>query len=203
MYDFGHICSGMTGDRFEANYVANYIRPGPSSRTDRAPIVLTDTADVRYYVSGNVVEGRPAMTAANAKLFDRPERDGRKLVTVVDQPFSTAPVRTTSAQLAFEQVLERAGAIRPVRDAVDARIVNQVRMRTGSIIDSQSEVGAWPAYKAARPPVDTDGDGIPDAWEKARKLNPRDAADASLDADHDGYTNIEEYINSLAAPAAS
>src|SRR4051812_40601685 len=52
IYDYGAIASGMTGDRLSANYVGNYIRPGPSSRI-RAPIVLTDTADVRYFVDGN------------------------------------------------------------------------------------------------------------------------------------------------------
>jgi hypothetical protein len=38
---------------------------------------------------------------------------------------------------------------------------------------------------------------MPDAWEKARKLNPRDPSDAAKDRDGDGYTNIEEYVNGL------
>src|SRR5215471_8426758 len=53
IYDYGGIASGMTGDHLSANYVGNYIRPGPSSDTKRGPIVLTDTADVTYYVYGN------------------------------------------------------------------------------------------------------------------------------------------------------
>jgi len=43
-------------------------------------------------------------------------------------------------------------------------------------------------------PPDTDGDGIPDLWETAHSLNPRDSNDAQTDSDHDGLTNFAEYV---------
>ena len=46
-------------------------------------------------------------------------------------------------------------------------------------------------------PADTDHDGMPDAWEKAHGLDPHDPADRNGDRDGDGYTNLEEYLNSL------
>ena len=92
-------------------------------------------------------------------------------------------------------MLDTVGASLPVRDAVDARIIRQVRERTGTIIDSQKQVGGWPLLKSLPAPLDSDHDGMPDAWETAHGLNPRDPADANRDNDGDGYTNLEEYIN--------
>jgi hypothetical protein len=62
------------------------------------------------------------------------------------------------------------------------------------IIDSPDEVGGYPKYQGT-PYVDSDGDGMPDAWEKQFGLNPNDASDAAMDKDNDGYTNLEEYLN--------
>ncbi len=41
---------------------------------------------------------------------------------------------------------------------------------------------------------DSDGDGMPDAWEKKYGLNPLDPTDAAGDLDGDGFTNLEEYL---------
>ena len=45
---------------------------------------------------------------------------------------------------------------------------------------------------------DTDGDGMPDAWEIAHGLNPN-VANNNGDFDNDGYTDLEEYLNEIAA----
>jgi hypothetical protein len=191
IYNYGDMASGLTGNVLRANYMANYIRPGPDSNRRRGIIVLSEKADASFYVAGNVVEGDLA-------LFDRTEHNGRKLVTPVSKPFDVAAVRSTDAATAFAEVLERVGATLPVRDAVDQRIVNHVRTRTGRIIDSQRDVGGWPIYRSVPPPADGDMDGLPDRWEKAHGLNPRDAQDASKSAKNSPYTNIEVYLNELA-----
>jgi len=195
---WGAICSGMTGDQLSANYADNYLKPGPDSSA-RPPIVLTNTARVRYFVAGNLVEGRPQFDANGETLFTPSEFEGRKLFELVERPFAAPPVTTTSARQAYEDVMERVGATVPRRDAVDQRIIAEVRAGRGRIINSQTEVGGWPNYQPAKPPKDTDSDGMPDAWERAHGLNPRDPKDAILDRDHDGYTNLEEYLNELAA----
>lgn len=45
---------------------------------------------------------------------------------------------------------------------------------------------------------DTDGDGMPDYWEAGHGLNPN-VANNNADFDNDGYTDLEEYLNELAA----
>ena len=145
MASWGGICSGMTGDELRANYINNHLKPGPES-SKRPPIVLTDTAHVRYFVEGNVVEGRPEQTGA--AMFS----PGKGQFTLMPTEFETAPVRMNEAGVAYENVLAAVGATRPARDAVDSRI-----------IDSQKEVGGWPEYRGGVSPVDTDGDGTADA----------------------------------------
>ena len=201
IYDYGEMASGMTGDRLSVNYVANYIRPGPSSNRSRGIVVLTDTASAAYFLEGNVADGLPGR-GNDASWFDKTAKDGKPLVTIVARPFPAPPVRTTSAAEALEAVLADAGATRPQRDAVDARIVRTVRDRNGSVIDSQAQVGGWPEYKGGTPPADTDQDGIPDGWERRHGLDPRDAADAAR-IHSSGYSSIELYVNELAAGAAS
>jgi pectate lyase len=199
IYDYGGIASGMTGDTLSANYVANYVRPGPSSNTKRGVVVLTGTASVTYHVSGNVVERRPDVTEDNQLLFDRQEADGRRLVTLVERPFDAPAVRTTSAEDALGDVLRGVGATRPRRDAVDARIVRDVETRGGRVIDSPRDVGGWPEYATGPVPADSDQDGLPDDWERARGLDPSDPTDAARQSGRGGYTHLEIYLNALAA----
>ena len=65
----------------------------------------------------------------------------------------------------------------------------------GFITDPE-EVGGYPEYNGT-PYRDSDHDGIPDDWEVKFGLNPHDPADATQDANGDGYTNIEDFINGL------
>jgi hypothetical protein len=59
-------------------------------------------------------------------------------------------VATTLAERAYADVLERAGATLPRRDAVDVRVLAAVHDRKGRVIDDPSEVGGWPAAAGLR-----------------------------------------------------
>lgn len=128
-----------------------------------------------------------------------------------------------SAQDAYDFVLENAGATLPKRDPVDVRIIKTVktgeaiyekgldpdsfyqfehrRLKPDSykrgIITDISQVGGYPDYNG-KPYTDSDGDGMPDAYEKKYDLNPNDPSDAnSYPAGENGYTQIEYYINGI------
>ncbi|MDP1739381.1 MAG: pectate lyase, partial [Caulobacter sp.] len=112
-------------------------------------------------------------------------------------PLADSGVATDPAAVAYERVLADAGASR-VRDAVDQRVIAGVRARTGRLIDSQADVGGWPVLKGGPAWIDSDGDGMPDDWERAHGLDPRDGLDGVKDRDGDGFTNLEDWLNSLA-----
>lgn len=194
VYNYISTAAGLTQGTFTVNYVGNYLRPGPDTRTAK-PIQIGFPSNLQFYLADNVLDGNEALTADNRAMFSATEADGRVQVRFQTQPFPAAAVTTTSAAAAFEQVLAEVGASRPRRDVVDARLVTDVRQRSGRIINSQTEVGGWPLLKSVPPPLDSDQDGMPDDWEQAHQLNPRDAADRNDDPDHDGYTHLEEFLN--------
>jgi pectate lyase len=186
------------GERARFNYVANYVKPGPSTARPRSLFRISSDRS-RGYFAGNFIEGFPEGSQDNARAVDiDDDLDGKKIL--VEKPFDVPPINTQSAKEASVLVLQHAGATLPARDAVDQRIVADVRHGTGKIIDSQRQVGGWPELKSVPAPTDSDQDGMPDDWERAHRLDPEDPEDGKR-ADRNGYTNLENYLNDLASRA--
>ncbi len=180
----------------------------------------------RVYASGNIMEGYDAITkdnwAGGIQVQEQANTDGYTENMKWNEPFPMPHLTIMPAKDAYKYVLKNAGATIPSRDIVDERIIEEVetgkpyyvegldpnsfyqfehrRLPNDSykqgIITDISQVGGYPEYKGT-PYVDTDGDGMPDAWEKANGLNPNDPSDAVKDCTGDGYTNIEKYINGI------
>ena len=191
----------MTDDfaQQKLNYVGNYVKLGPDSKTvppvpesSRYEVFAWEKGGFGFsiFVHDNIGPHRPHGDMPESAVVD--PRDHRYLTTVRHK---APPVTTVSATEAFNLVLERAGATLPRRDAVDARIVHEVRTGTGRVIDDPSQVGGWPDLAAGKPPVDSDNDGMPDDWENKHGFNLNEVSDNKDDLDGDGYTNIEEYLN--------
>jgi len=158
-------------------------------------------------VSGNYIYGSTSVTANNwsgVVMNGGTAADTTSAKALTE--FSFSPITTQTADVAYTRVLDSAGVILPRRDTLDQRIMNDVKNGTGSIIDVQggyphgtaynATVNAWPTLTSFTAPVDTDGDGMPDWWERKYGLNPSDASDRST-VGSDGYTMLEKYINSI------
>lgn len=81
------------------------------------------------------------------------------------------------------------------QDLVDQRIIKQYFTHTGGYVSSPDEVGGYPNLSKGIAYVDSDHDGMSDVWEKAQGFDINNASDRNNDADGDGYTNVEEFLN--------
>jgi hypothetical protein len=198
------------------NIVANYYKPGPAvnkgairyriCRPQHLDMYTEAQRDGKWYVAENFVVGNPKVTSDNwagGVQFDDVETEAeiKALIKKVcaTSPFPAPDITQQSAERAYELILAGAGATLPKRDPVDTRIINIVRTDTptyrNGIIDIPSDVGGWPQYHSQPAPADSDHDGMPDTWEKKFGLKSSDPADGTMDADGDGYTNVEEWLN--------
>ncbi len=199
----------------DVNYVGNYLIAGPGTLSNANKAYTVDkNVDTRVYQSGNLIDSDKAVNpggvpngsdlgwgAFQLGALGSPAQT----LTQLASPLDTAPVTTQSALAAYDQVLNYVGNSWWSRDAIDSRVVNNVVNNTGppsgvgaAAPNSAELAGVTGAASTARPAGwDTDGDGMPDAWELARGLNPNSAADGKLDFDNDGYINVVEYLNEM------
>lgn len=212
IYNWGSntIYAGEGGDY---NIINNYYKYGPNTiKNARYRIVNPGKNETigygKWYVDGNYMDEAKDVTKNNwlGILIGNGGTETDKKNTVIDKAHNAEAVPTQTATDAYEAVLKYVGASYR-RDTLDERIINDVKNRSGGLIDVQGgfphgteyelTINAWPALKSLPAPVDTDKDGMPDDWEKKNGLNPADAADAAQFKLNKYYTNIEMYLNSL------
>lgn len=197
VYDWGrkYAAKNLDTDRkCTINFVNNYLIPGPSS--EAANFMLDKNPYTSLYFSGNYMNGKEPSDQYSKIIYEdfvKPD-NGWKLTA----PFDGETENIQSAEKAYAMVMKNGGAA-VNRDSYDDRIVNDVVTGKGRVIDKPSDVGGWPELATGDAYIDTDKDGMPNDWETAKGLDPNDPADGSLDRDSDGYTNVEEFLNSLMA----
>ncbi len=154
-------------------------------------------AKFAIYLHGNLDIHRPTNTGDERLVM--PPDDWPHVVGSPIGALSIPADAITGPGQAYRDVMRRAGAF--ARDAADRRLFADTASCRGAIIDDPREVGGWPVLAGPPPPIDSDGDGMPDEWEVAHGLNPHDAADRNADRTGDGYTNLEKYLDSLVVEA--
>ena len=206
IYNWG-LNSAYGGEGGSINMINNYFKPGPATHAKcRNRILDGSGVGGRWYIAGNLVANEPRIARDNWLGVQKPYASLDLMLR--SEPFPNVLPNNESADQAYTLVLKNAGAIRPERDAVDERIVAEVRSGTAryggrfgersGIIDSQETVGGWPELRSTEPPADVDHDGMPDHWECQHNFDSKNPADGPQDADDDGYTNLEEYLNCTA-----
>ncbi|WP_295767356.1 pectate lyase [uncultured Mucilaginibacter sp.] len=214
IYNWGRTGSCYGGDikipggRSEINMVNNYYKPGPATQGFKKIFceALYEKGTGQWYINGNTMEGDAALTADNNTGLDlnRVPQEKRAAV-ILNAPFPVEKTTTQTAPDAYKLVLQKAGAMLPKRDVVDARIVSEVKnnnpkgmgsLQKAGIIDDATSVGGWPAYQTGKTLTDSDHDGIPDGWELANGLDKNNAADGNK-LHKSGYTMLEVYLNSI------
>ncbi len=202
------------------NIVSNYYKPGPATKPGELsyrianPGYRSETDFGTWYVSDNVVEGNEKVSSDNWNGGVQTEISLDKIK--LDQPWESMPINEQSAKEAYELVLEQAGARLPKLDAIDTRIIEEVRggfatydgekykkendvvdqSKACGIIDSQTDVGGWPELKSTEPPSDIDHDGMPDFWEETMGLDKNNPEDRNT-LSSNGYTMLEMYLNNI------
>lgn len=201
------------GEGGNYNIVGNYYKFGPATnKRSKFQVVNPFKKEPqipfgKFYVDRNYVDGSVEVTLDNWKgvVMDKGTANDAANARM-RQPFPAESVATQAALDAYELVLKSVGASFR-RDTLDQRIIQDVKNRTGRMIDVQGGFAhgtpyeqtktAWPALQTLPAPADADQDGMPDEWERKNGLNPANSSDAAKTSLHRFYSNVEIYLNSL------
>lgn len=210
------------GEAMNVNIVNNYYKPGPATKVKNRIVSIDKNmkpeAEVynvwgKYYVYGNEIEGNTEVSKDNWNLgvfnqirpsYNITEADKNSIKLLLPHNIQNN-IKTHSAKEAYHKVLQYAGASL-VRDAIDIQVLKDVKEGSytykgskGSefgIIDSQNDVGGYPKLNEGTPLLDSDDDGMPDAWEISKGLNPKLPNANGRDLDKN-YDNLEIYLNEI------
>jgi hypothetical protein len=221
--------TGASGQASQNNFINNFYLAGPGgdNPSGGTSTDVTTAAGGTTIFAGSDATLTKVYQAGNVKDINK-DSDANDTTALASSDFATSSIQnsaytqtpyygvTDTAPAAFMRVLDYTGARWWSRGAIDTRIISETRAGTGKIVawaddpfDTSAQEGVeWRTLVStpmtARPAgFDTDNDGMPNEWETAHGFDPS-VADNNGDADNDGYTNLEEYLNEVATwPAAA
>lgn len=203
IYDWGNTNSAYGAEPYsynnktqngsKVNWVNNYYKYGPGTghglRTRIFDVSNNEGVKpyAQFFFSGNYMYGSSTVTNDNKR--------GVNNVSKAELPEEQIDLGKWSyeertAEDAYEYVLANAGATLPKRDAVDARIVNDVKNQTGRIINSANEVGGLIKIEESKRLF-----SVPEEWKAEHDLTSYKDADIISGGEFNGYTLIEAYVN--------
>ncbi|MEO6520678.1 MAG: cellulose binding domain-containing protein [Mucilaginibacter sp.] len=200
-----YIMGGSAGVS-EVNVINNYFCGGPLTPSSKTTPFSRGTGTFNIYGSGNYFDNNKNGILDGAVVpFDTVGYPGITGDAFKQQPFAypTAnPIMT--AEQAYQHAIDSVGAWYPRRDQVDSLMISEVASKgtKGMYVYRETDLpfsnGGLGNIFGAPAPLDSDSDGMPDAWETAHGLNKNDKSDAiAFSTEDPRYLNIEVYINSL------
>ena len=192
------LVGGHSGAKHHLDIIGNYFIKGPSSE-DRFFGQFTGTDNV--FQQGNLVDLDTDAQLSGRPVVEEDFNDTKAHPTFVKAEFLHPAIKVTvqDATEACHRVLAGAGCSRH-RDAVDNRLAAEAGSfgRKGRMVTEEEWAGGVGTLEGGKPELSSAGDGIADAWKTAHGLDPKAADVAKGDYNHDGYPNLEKYLNDLA-----
>ncbi len=204
------------GSGTKINLIGNRFIPGVTTNRSRYPIGMDPSTlpsgaillnpDNYLYVRDNLGPFRETTTADEWAIVGSGYDPSAYWIRQADRryqkaspwPDAAVPTTASSATTLRDLITATVGANAPIRDGLDQRAISDAYSGNGIIRRAKDWSDSWlpalPSSTAA--PADRDGDGMPDAWEQARGLDPDRAADGA-EATATGYTWVEVYLNAL------
>ena len=168
------------GGALDASIVGNVYIRGPNTRKGGRSYPVHFRDDVfegtKVYVEDNL------SFHTSSDPWSVVKNDATVPIRVDTWPNEVPYLKVKKGQVVRDWVLGNAGARRADTDPVDLRILNDVKNRTGRIIDSQNDVGGWPPLVSRVRGVD----GIPALSVPSQEIQAS------------GYTKLEEWLHQLA-----
>ena len=195
VYNWKNYAYNMGGDSEGTSYVNienNLFINGPAVGGDA---LTGGNSDFHFYGNDNWQDKN------RDGVYNPSEFTGTGGGDKVSTPYAYPELEKWAGNSLIENLLPDVGASLPYRDIADCYMIDEVLSygTKGKLITNENELPigvptAWSIYAGAKK-TDTDGDGMPDAWEEANGTNPS-VADATVVASN-GYLNIENYINGI------
>ena len=195
VYNWKNAAYNMGGDSQGTSYVnieSNLFINGPAVGGNG---LTGGNADFHFYGNDNWQDSnRDGLL--NPTLFTGDGGGDRQ-----SKPYDYPELEKWAGSELVDNLLPEVGASLPYRDIADCYMIDEVRSfgTRGNLITNENELpigtpDKWKMYAGAKL-TDTDGDGMPDAWETANGTNP--SKDDAMTIAQNGYANIENYINSI------
>jgi len=169
------LVTGEWGDRPRQTgrlaIVGNVFQYGPRTRQDAVFFQYRAGGACEVFLSDN------RMFDIEGNTLEVTARGGRgtsdELCRVDAPPLWPEGLEALPVEEVKRYVLENAGARPWDRDEVDRRIVQQVRAKTGGFVDSEQDVGGYPAPRPTRVPFDRQQWNLEDMTGKTAPVNSK------------------------------